>query len=211
MLYFAMIDGERRGPYRLDELAEAGVGPDTFVWCRGMEDWQKADEVADICRHFRQTIFNRMHPSVSKKADEGASGNADEQQLTAADSEALGRVPLSFRRIVEKSGETPQFNDAGDNAEVKQPAPTLFISIFLTLFCFPVTGLVAIYYSWGARKAWEEIKRSREKQDSKLYTESERQALCRRLADCDRQARMWTGITFFLGIIFYAMLGNKFT
>ncbi len=43
MRYFAMIDGERRGPFGLDELADAGVRPDTYVWCKGMSDWEKAE------------------------------------------------------------------------------------------------------------------------------------------------------------------------
>ncbi len=51
-LYFAMIDGERRGPFRLDQLRDAGVGPDTYVWSKGMADWEQAADVADICRYF---------------------------------------------------------------------------------------------------------------------------------------------------------------
>ena len=35
MRYFAMIGGEQRGPYELTELSEAGVTPETYVWCKG--------------------------------------------------------------------------------------------------------------------------------------------------------------------------------
>lgn len=46
MRYFAMIDGERRGPFELSQLADAGVRPGTYVWCKGMDDWEKAEDVA---------------------------------------------------------------------------------------------------------------------------------------------------------------------
>ena len=38
MKYYAMIDGERRGPYELDRLAEAGVRPETYVY--GVRVWR---------------------------------------------------------------------------------------------------------------------------------------------------------------------------
>ena len=57
-----MIDGRKSGPYTLDELQEAGVTPETYVWCKGMDDWEKAADVADICRYYRQRLFNLMHP-----------------------------------------------------------------------------------------------------------------------------------------------------
>ena len=50
MRYFAMIGGEQRGPYELMELSEAGVTPETYVWCKGMADWQPASDVAEIGR-----------------------------------------------------------------------------------------------------------------------------------------------------------------
>ena len=68
MRYFAMIEGERRGPYELAELADAGVRPDTYVWCKGMDDWQMAEDVADICRFYRQRIFDLTHPTRSEIA-----------------------------------------------------------------------------------------------------------------------------------------------
>ncbi|MDE6143194.1 MAG: DUF4339 domain-containing protein, partial [Muribaculaceae bacterium] len=35
MKYFAIIDGEQKGPFELEELADAGVRPSTYVWCKG--------------------------------------------------------------------------------------------------------------------------------------------------------------------------------
>ena len=90
------------------------------------------------------------------------------------------------------------------------PSPTLFIAIFLTLFCFPLTGFVAIYYSYRARAAWTESRRSDSKRGKPLYTDSEREQLRADAHDYDRSAKMWTGITFFLGLILFAFMGHKF-
>ncbi|MDE6381897.1 MAG: CD225/dispanin family protein, partial [Muribaculaceae bacterium] len=89
------------------------------------------------------------------------------------------------------------------------PAPTLFLSVMLTLFCFPVTGLVAIYYSYRSRVAWAESQRSESKSAKNLYSDQEREEYRRLAHDYERQAKMWIGITFFLGMILFALLGKK--
>ena len=67
MKYYAMINDKQVGPMELPELVEAGLMPDTYVWCKGMADWQQANEVADICRFFRNRIFDLMHPTVENQ------------------------------------------------------------------------------------------------------------------------------------------------
>lgn len=100
MRYFAMIDGERRGPFELDALADVGVRPDTYVWCKGMADWEKAEDVAEICRWYRQRIFGLMHPPRFPESNVvQTASNAD---LTAggtmpADTSAPPSPPLSLR------------------------------------------------------------------------------------------------------------------
>ena len=79
----------------------------------------------------------------------------------------------------------------------------------MTLFCFPFTGLVAIYYSYKARSAWQESWRSQQKANKPLYSDSEREELRKQAHDYDRQAKMWIGITFFLSLILYAFVGHK--
>lgn len=190
MRYFAMIDGERRGPYELDQLVEAGVRPSTYVWCKGMADWEKAEDIADICRYFRQRIFDKMHPAPI------AAQPAPQPEPQPAQQPAQQNFPFADN--------TPE-----PNIDVP-PAPTLFLAIFLTFFCFPVTGLVAIYYSYKARRAWTDSQRSDADKSKHLYSDSERIELRREAHDFDRQAKMWIGITFFLGMILYAFVSHKF-
>lgn len=196
-----MIGGDRQGPFELEKLAEAGVRPGTYVWCKGMADWEKAEDVADICRFYRQRIFDLMHPSQSSPPRQPEPAPAEIDDLTD--------VPPGFREMVRRSGQRPE-GKVSDSADTSvPPAPTLFISVMLTFFCFPVTGLVAIYYSYKSRRAWTEAERSESRQDKSLYTDAEREEYRRQAHDYGRQAKMWIGITFFLGMIFFALLGKK--
>ncbi len=206
MLYFAMIDGERRGPFELSQLAEAGVRPGTYVWCKGMSDWEKAEDVADICRHFRQRIFDMMHPSQARPSSSASS----EQHYAAPAEDPYAEVPLRYREMVRRSGEAPAGFRSDEPDTSVPPTPTLFISIFLLFFCFPVTGLVAVYYSYKSRQFWMEATRSESKQGKPLYSDSEREECRRQAHDYDRQAKMWIGITFFLGLILYALVSHKY-
>lgn len=203
MRYYAMIDRERRGPFELNELADAGVRPETYVWCKGMKDWEKAEDVADICRFYRQHIFDLMHPSASPVESEMRQPGFQEE-------DPYESVPLRFRNIVRKSGEIPGAKLDSDPDITRPPAPTLMLSLFLTLFCFPITGLVAIYYSYKARSSWQESQRSESGNSGKLYNDKEREDLRKMAHDYDRQAKMWVGITFFLGLIFYAFVTHRF-
>ena len=188
-LYFAMIDGERRGPFTLDALHEAGVTPDTYVWSKGMSDWEQAADVADICRYYRQRIFDKLHP-VPIVAEQPAVPEAEETR-EAGD----GGYPFPM----------PQ----DDPEEIDHaPVSLLTVSILLTLLCFPPTGFVAIYYSVMSRKAWDQYLRGESRQGKDLYSADEKMGYRRAAHDCARNAKKWVGITFFLGMILYAFLVN---
>lgn len=47
-LYYAMINGNRVGPYTPDVIVTQGVNPDTPVWCEGFQDWVAASTVPEI-------------------------------------------------------------------------------------------------------------------------------------------------------------------
>ena len=190
-----MIDGRKSGPYTLDELQEAGVTPETYVWCKGMDDWEKAADVADICRYYRQRLFNLMHPGPQQPQP-----GTQPQQMAAQQPQQPDSLPLYFRSI-KMAADQPADTSL-------PPAPMLFISLLLTFFCFPFTGLVAVYYSWRPRKSWAEARRSLMKGSSDLYSDKEREKLRAEAHDYARQAKMWAGITFFLGIIVYAFFGK---
>lgn len=197
MRYFAMIDGECRGPFTLEELHSSGVRPDTYVWCKGMEDWEKAEDVADICRFYRQRIFNLMHPSSSPAPTPSHPDTEDEDPYI--------NFPLRFRGYIRQTGEKPEFTQTEPDYNLR-PTSLIPVAIVLILLCNPITGLVALYYAIRSRQAWNEAHRSNESHNKALYTDSERQAFSRKAHEYARLARMWCGISFFLGFFFAALL-----
>lgn len=197
-----MIGGRQCGPYSLEELARAGIRPDTYVWCKEMSDWQRADEVADICRYFRQhlvAVQNPSTPAIPVPADNSAQDQGDGPDYSA--------VPPSFRRALMKGGiEPPEMGPDPANHDPATPPPSgmLAVAIMATLFCFPITGAVAIYFALRARKEWNEACRADSKSSAPLYSTEERDRIRQDMADSVRSCKMWTGITIFLGIMFYA-------
>lgn len=186
MKYFAMLNGEQKGPYTLEELPDAGVYPDTYVWCKEMKDWQKAEEVADICRYFRRRLIGVPGEMPESPQDEAERLRREQWQER---SEKLAEIPVRYRRQVDESGTDFEPPTEQEPDYSHPPKYYLFESIIATLFCFLFTGVIAIYFSWRARRAWQ----NGAKEESYDYAGS---------------ARMWVGITFFMGVIFmgFAMM-----
>lgn len=170
--YFIRINGEQRGPYRLEELPEAGVTPDTFVWHKGMDDWNRARHDAEICRLFRQRLSGDVPASKDSPAD------SDTERTNA---ENLDSLPWGFRGFVERDG-TPIGPPQDEKPDLSVPPRSRVAeAIIVTLFC-SVLGLVAVYFAFAARKAWNQGKAE------EAY-------------DLTRKAKMWIGISFFVGMI----------
>lgn len=96
-----MIDGQQHGPMELDEIVAAGVRPDTYVWAKGMPDWQKASEVPDICRYFRLRLAGVLPASPGRNRQNGTGTMLDEKE---EQERLLAQLPPMARNIVRKSG-----------------------------------------------------------------------------------------------------------
>lgn len=48
MEYYVIIDGERRGPFRREELAEMALSGATLVWRSGLSEWKPISEVPEL-------------------------------------------------------------------------------------------------------------------------------------------------------------------
>jgi hypothetical protein len=46
--YYVHLDGACNGPFRLSELAKAGVEPDSFIWAAGSKNWLPAEQIPDV-------------------------------------------------------------------------------------------------------------------------------------------------------------------
>lgn len=189
MKYFAMIGGRQCGPYTLDELHDAGVTPETYVWCKEMEDWRPAAEVADICRYWRQRLAGTLPAHTHTGAIRPETAVSD-----------IKENPESENTRYFGSPTIPDIPSPESLFEPEDPAippkSMLVPAILTTLACFPVTGFMAIYYAVLTRRCWSAAEGGA----------PDAADLRRQAHDASRSARMWTGITFFLGMIFWAFM-----
>ena len=178
MKYYAMIDGEQKGPFELNDLPAAGVRPGTYIWCKGMSDWEKAEDNADVCRLFRNRLYDIMHPDPVPAVTEV-------QQVKEEPSQS----PTRFDAYMRDSGEHIPTIEEIEAAKDKHVPPASMIGYawLVTIFCFVPTGIIALVYAYKSKSAWKKG----EAETAHEYC---------------RSAKMWTGITFFIGLIFYAFL-----
>lgn len=206
MKYFAMIDGEQRGPYELDQLAEAGVRPSTYIWCKDMQDWEKAEDVADVCRMFRNRLYDLMHPTVAvenKVQDAGfeAGYRQEEGSPSRFDRQLNGDLLPSLEEI-----------DARTDIN-KKPANMVLPAVLATLFFFPPLGIFAIYFAIASKRCWRKAEELSERSEAKEIKNEGNEITVddwRKLAhEYSRAAKMWTGITFFIGLILYGFIFSR--
>lgn len=184
MKFFAMIDGEQRGPFTLEELDAAGVRPDTYVWCKGMDGWRKASEVADVCRYWRQRLSGTL---PTQTADCGADRVASADAARTGSSEEVRHL----RQVRSFDPEGPE-----PGVDINQPPRGLLLpAIIVCIMCSPLPGAVAIYFAYRTSRLWKEAV------EAERSGNGNAEALKHEAHDSARSAKMWTGITFFIGVI----------
>lgn len=200
MKYYAMICGERRGPYELEMLSEAGVRPDTYVWCKGMADWELAKDVPDVCRMFRRRIYDLMHPGSLDSQRERENAVAQEKSAELRAGAGLMRRAHSVNDQIEEQGGLPTVAEI-EERKPKDVAPenmTLWAVLAIVVF-FPF-GIRALIYSNKSKMQWKQQAEMPEDKSSL------RKGLREEAHENCRAAKMWAGISLFIGLIFWAYL-----
>ncbi len=195
-----MADGERRGPYLLEELPEAGLRPASWVWTKGMDDWQQAKDVPEIRRFYLHRLpAPKVLPApFEKRAD---TVDADPSRSLHRFARHIGPDELPTLEDMEKSYDY-----------TVRPSNTLPLAILSTVV-FPPMGIFAVYFSIAARRCWKKSGNpdKDEKEVIKIAGQKPTTDDWRRLAhEYSRWAKMWGGIAFFLGMIFYAFIIRQF-
>ena len=188
--YFAFIDGEQRGPFPLDRLTEAGLRPSTYVWCKGMADWQRADSVDEIRSLFRRHIETRKEPvrptPEEIRPNQGNNGPFPRQEGgESADNPPQMRFPLP---------------PTEENVDINRPPQvSMVLAILSLIICFLPTGIAAVFFTYKATKTWDESNRPETGVE-------QREELRRRCHDYERLSKMWLGLTLAFGIIFWTLV-----
>ena len=210
MKFFIRIEGEQRGPYELNQLVKAGVTPDTYVWTKGMADWEQARTQPDICRYFRQrlsgtlpedssdannsqraiygaTSLNEGLKSVERGAEEGGESEDPMERLARGEK-------ISMNDIMQHINEQYSRMAQEQRNPTRPPRVPLAMIIVSILFC-PPTGIASLILGLKARRLWKEAPQGEEGAPTR-----------RESHDCAASARMWMGISFFLGIIIWTAI-----
>lgn len=186
MKYYAIINDTQVGPMELPELVEAGLMPETYVWCKGMDDWQQAREVADICRFFRNRIFDLMHPTAAAPADPSASQPQEFRLMDDADYKGMKRREF-YNAVGEQVAHTAKDPDQEKLEQGIPPAPLPgWLALLAILLFFPL-GIPALLQSRKGQKLWA----------AGLEAQSHETA---------RSARMCAGMAVCLGVVALSVL-----
>ncbi len=147
-----MINGRQNGPFKLEELPQTGLTPETYVWCKGMEDWKQAREVGEICRFYRNRIYDLAHPTTGREEIETPLPDA-----TDLDTERFNDVPMRFRSQIEKAPpeqvDLESFSMKPDLT--RKPSTWWPWPMVLSLFFFLPLGILAISQARKSGKAWK--------------------------------------------------------
>ena len=117
--YFLIINGEKSGPFTIDQLATQQLTPETPVWTEGMSDWVPAQQVAEL-----SSLFASQAP-IPEASQPTATPQAPAYNAAPAYGNPQPQAP---------------------NTQVVPPNYLVW-SILVTLFCCIPGGVVAIVYS----------------------------------------------------------------
>lgn len=191
-----MVDGRRLGPLELYELPEAGVGPDTYIWHKGLDDWERAGDDGDICRMMRRRLAGMPygHPR------EQAAAKAAESSESAEGVDNRENYPLRMQRHLPPDVDPLPPPGTFNPDTSRRPTPMVLMALLSTLLCFPPTGLVALWFAWKSRHSWDDAWRA----EQGFKKEADAESLRSQAHEYARMAKMWAGITLSLGLIFWA-------
>lgn len=201
MKYYAYIDGEQQGPFDLDELVKVGVRPSTYIWCKSMDDWHRADEVEEVRELFRQHLGDMAAAAASQGNVAGSDGNLpdDNGSSEAQDIPDLSDIPQSYRRFVRKSGTVPGPSNSLEPDINRPPQISMVLAVISMLLCFFPAGIASVVFTYKSQRAWNEaMSLDRQGQDAtELKTKAH---------DYARLSKMWMGLSVALGIIMWTLL-----
>src|SRR5438105_1955436 len=147
-VWFAMLQGKQTGPLTRAELEaradEGEVGPRTYIWCEGMESWQRAQEVLELTEMFPPLPASPARsPARSSKSSAAAAqprpANPQPAQMTFA-VEPTTLVAGAAKPVVARA---PMF----ESARAHEQGP--FMVFFLALTALAAAG-VALWIVLGS-------------------------------------------------------------
>ena len=185
--YFARIDKTTKGPFTLRELIDLGVRPSTYVWAKGMPEWERAEDVADVCRAMRLALAGLPLPGE----DEAPGARGGDTPVRMSDLSPADTPRPALRFGFPEPEQHIDFN-------VKPTGISIVMAIVMTFCCFPVTGAMAVWFAYKFQRLWKES-------DAETSDPANRHRLRVEAYDMARLYRMMIGITFSIGLILFGV------
>lgn len=183
MKYFARINKTTEGPFSLTQLVEAGIRPSTYIWRKGLPDWIRASEDPEICRAMRRYLAGLDPMTGNPPVTADRSIIPDSEKNT---SETTPQQGIGIRGFAEPPNST--------DYSVAPQGVSIIMAIVITICCFPITGLLAIFFAMRTKANW--------KMSEQPGTDEQTRMVYRKMSHDDaRKYRMMAGITFCIGLI----------
>ncbi len=120
--FYLDANNEQQGPVAPSQFATYGIKADTLVWCNGMDDWARADSIAELTPYLSNSASSEATPPPYS-----------------------GGAP----HAAQHAGAQPGINVNVNQSPNYIPCPDTYLvwAILSTLFCCLPTGIVSIVYS----------------------------------------------------------------
>lgn len=189
MKFFARINEEQVGPLSLTQLVEAGVRPSDYIWHKGMADWERAEDVPEVCRAMRRYLAG-FNPETGEPRFNTATPDYNGPIKDDPDNPSTGSdAPRMWIRNIPAQPDMTDYNR-------KPQGVSVIAAICVTLLCFPLTGLAAIWFAMQCSAHWKLSCRD----DA---SPREVDALRRKAHNDARIYKMMLGITICIGIMMF--------
>ena len=139
------LNGEQSGPFTMEELAAKGpLSRNTYVWFKGMADWQRIDAVPELAAMMQPLEATETEATTEATVAEAAALPPDMPPVPDLGPQPQYAQPPQYAPMPQY-GPMPQY--AQQPAMVpKRPPHNLFWSIVAVIFCCSIPAIVAIVY-----------------------------------------------------------------
>ena len=98
MKYFVAINGEKKGPFQLEEVLELNLDEKDLVWHDGMAEWQTADTLPELRDHFdsKESVPPPLPNEFAKNANNEGNKVDNESRQGGDSSKGWRAVPIVF-------------------------------------------------------------------------------------------------------------------
>ena len=139
-------NGVQSGPFTMEELAAKGpLSRNTYVWFKGMADWQRIDAVPELANMVQSLEAASEEAAETASVASEAASLPPEMPPVPEVAPQPQYAPHPQYAPMPQYGPMPQYVEQPLEAP-KRPPHNLFWSIVAVIFCCSIPAIVAIVY-----------------------------------------------------------------